>query len=112
MDEEVKQAIDKLYQDINNGDKEAFITLGGILFYEMMVEEFYKHTNKKWEIMESIIKWRTGVPKEEGEYLVTLQTPDGNEVACISFEEYGWFGNGDYKVIAWCPMDEIKPYKE
>jgi prefoldin subunit 5 len=48
MDEEVKQAIDKLHQDINNGDKEALITLGGILFYEMVVEEFYKHTNKKW----------------------------------------------------------------
>lgn len=48
MDEEVKQAIDKLYQDINNGDKEALITLGGILSHEMMVEEFYKHTNKKW----------------------------------------------------------------
>ena len=48
MDEEVKQAIDKLYQDIINGDKEALMTLGVMLSYEMMVEEFYKHTNKKW----------------------------------------------------------------
>ena len=62
--------------------------------------------------MESVIKWQTGMPKEEGEYLVTLQTPNGNEVACIIFEEYGWFGNGNCKVTAWYPLSEIEPYKE
>lgn len=72
MDEEAKQAINKLYQDINNGDKEAIITLGEILSYETMVEEFYKHTNKKWVNMKSIIKWRTGVPKKVEKYIITL----------------------------------------
>ena len=62
--------------------------------------------------MESIIKWRTGLPEEEDEYLVTLQTPNGNEVAYISFEEYGWCGNGNCEVIAWCPLREIKPVVE
>ena len=62
--------------------------------------------------MKREIKWQTGVPKEEGEYLVTLQTPNGNEVVCINFEEYGWFGNGNCKVIAWCPLSEIEPYME
>lgn len=44
----MESIIKRLIQKINNGDKEALITLGGILFYEMVVEEFYKHTNKKW----------------------------------------------------------------
>ena len=61
-------------------------------------------------VMESVIKWHTGVPKEEGEYLATLQTPNGNEVAYIGFAEYGWFGNGSCKVIAWCPLNEIEPF--
>lgn len=61
-------------------------------------------------VMESVVKWHTGVPKEEGEYLVTLQTPNGNEVAYIGFEEYGWFGNGNCKVIAWCPLSEIESF--
>ena len=35
-------------QQIQKGDREILIILGGILFYTMMVEEFYKYTNQKW----------------------------------------------------------------
>ena len=62
--------------------------------------------------MKSVIKWRTGVPKEEGEYLVTLKTLKGIVVDCLEFEEYGWCGNGNCKVIAWCPLSEIEAYNE
>ena len=64
--------------------------------------------------MESVIKWHTGEPKEEGCYLVTYQTLSGKVVETAQYEEYGWdMYTSDYcKVIAWCPLREIEPYKE
>ena len=62
--------------------------------------------------MESVIKWQTGTPKEEGEYLVTLKTLKGVIVDCLSFEEYGWNLAINCKVVAWCPLSDIEPYKE
>ena len=59
--------------------------------------------------MESIIKWRTGVPKEDGEYLVT--TEFGINIITY-YKEFGYWGGWNNVVIAWCPMSEIKPYKE
>lgn len=64
--------------------------------------------------MESIIKWQTGEPKEEGYYLVTFQSLDGLTVETAGYDDYGWgIYTSDYcKVIAWCPLSEIEPYKE
>ena len=61
--------------------------------------------------MESVIKWRTGEPKEEGEYIVTLKTPISIVVSVFNYEEYGWNVCSNCKVIAWCPLNEIEPYK-
>lgn len=60
--------------------------------------------------MESIIKWHTGEPREKGMYLVT--TKDGLIRITQFMIEYGikaWaFG---IKVVAWCNLRDIKPYK-
>lgn len=67
--------------------------------------------------MESVIKWRTGMPKEAGRYLVTLE--DGtisidNLIDSTTHRINGvtWFYYDDGYVTAWCPMSEIEPYKE
>ena len=62
--------------------------------------------------MKSIITWHTGVPKEEGEYLVT--TLDGivdYDIVYINSKCKTIFGNFD-NVLAWCKLSDIKPYKE
>ena len=64
--------------------------------------------------MESVIKWQTGEPKEEGCYLVTYQTSHGKFIEITQYEEYGWdiYTSASCKIIAWCPLSEIEPYKE
>lgn len=61
--------------------------------------------------MESVIKWRTGEPKDLCEYIVMLE--DG-EIRLDSWMSggFGWCFNSIEEVIAWCPLNEIKPYKE
>ena len=68
--------------------------------------------------MESVIKWRTGEPKEVGFYIVTLE--DGvigydQILTCIMPNgkvELDWLFADSSDVIAWCPLSEIEPYKE
>lgn len=69
----------------------------------------------------SIIHWETGEPKEEGEYLVVVygrkievdywfawdDIKDGRITKCFSWKE-NWYR----KIIAWCKISDIKPYKE
>lgn len=68
--------------------------------------------------MESVIKWQTGTPDEEGEYLVTLRNGD------VVFDEYFSYTDSDGNeyflwrscdddddIIAWCPLSKIEPYK-
>ena len=64
--------------------------------------------------MESVIKWHTGEPKEKGYYLVTYQSLIGATIETALYEEYGWdiYASDYCKVIAWCPLSEIEPYKE
>lgn len=64
--------------------------------------------------MESVIKWQTGVPKEEGKYLVTTKDGKIQSGVYIATLRYGhhWVLIGDENVIAWCPLSEIEPYKE
>lgn len=61
---------------------------------------------------EANIKWQTGVPKEEGVYIVTT---DANEVECfVKFSPNSKECVNIFKddVIAWCPLSDIEPYKE
>lgn len=68
--------------------------------------------------MESVIKWQTGEPKEEGYYLVT--TNFGNATFDYWMNKYNEGGsyydwslnNGYKKVRAWCKLSDVKPYKE
>lgn len=52
------------------------------------------------------------MPKEKGDYLVTLKN------GCVKFDCFaiceckGWLINEDDSVLAWCPLSEIGPYKE
>lgn len=68
--------------------------------------------------MESKIKWHTGTPNEEGEYLVTLQNRKitFDEYCClINFdeeEEFFWRYWDEDSIIAWCKLSDIEPYKE
>lgn len=59
--------------------------------------------------MESIIKWRTGEPKEVGRYLVSTK----NGICSGFYHTDGRWGsllNGH--VLAWCNFTDIEPYKE
>lgn len=58
--------------------------------------------------MESVIKWRTGEPKEVGGYIVTMSD---NTITLDYSEDGKWFIH-DEGIIAWCPLNEIEPYKE
>lgn len=80
------------------------------LTYEEWLET--KKTNKT---MESTIKWHTGEPKENGEYLVTLE--DGSvcrdewrELYCEDDIKCWVYNEGE--VAAWCKLSDIEPYKE
>jgi hypothetical protein len=62
--------------------------------------------------MESVIKWQTGEPKEEGDYLVSLKN------GCVQSDVFGVLGrkkwlcfNSDF-ILAWCKLSDIEPYKE
>ena len=58
--------------------------------------------------MESVIKWRTGVPKKVEKYMITLN--DGR--VTISFWNGISWSDWAKDIIAWCPLSEIEPYKE
>ena len=61
--------------------------------------------------MKSVIKWQTGEPKESGLYLVTMK---GMYETFVTYSRYsclnGWSHSN--KVLAWCLLGSIKPYKE
>ena len=65
--------------------------------------------------MESVIKWQTGKPKEEGDYLTTRRLANGKVYVCYNY----WVDNKWFAVpcensttIAWCKLSDIEPYKE
>lgn len=70
------------------------------------------------EKVKSIIEWRTGEPKEECECLVTLKNGNivFNDYCCYTdsdgYENFFWSRGDDDDIIAWCPLNEIEPYKE
>lgn len=69
-------------------------------------------TSNQW----SVIVWHTGTPDKVGDYIVTGKTDEGDVfVMEDSFMSNGvWWGCGSHscEVIAWCPISNIKPYKE
>lgn len=60
--------------------------------------------------MESVIKWKTVMPINKGQYIIT--TKDG--VGCVYFDPKDVYDVGFFKqfVIAWYPLSGIEPYKE
>lgn len=61
--------------------------------------------------MESIIKWKTGEPEESGSYLVTIKGTYDIFVTCCYYSCLNGWSHWD-NVIAWCKLNDIKPYKE
>lgn len=65
--------------------------------------------------MKSIINWQTGIPKESGEYLVSLKNGfvcrDEWREPCYD-NDIAYWKNCEGEVIAWCPLSDIEPYKE
>ena len=69
--------------------------------------------------MESIIKWRTGVPKgRHGKFIITYNYFDcfTKYVTTAIREGDTWYDTNYDRlrvdVIAWYPIDDIEPYKE
>ena len=63
--------------------------------------------------MGSTIKWQTGEPKENGDYLVSLK--NGTVESSHACQKIGGgfdFVPGSRNVVAWCKLSDIKPYKE
>ncbi len=68
--------------------------------YEIQEKSYKKKQN---------IEWRTGTPTESGIYLITLK--EGHVDTSYWGECDGW----EYReanIIAWCPIDNINPYKK
>lgn len=67
--------------------------------------------------MESIIKWQTGEPKEDGCYIVTIE--NSSKETGVTVLNYGTKNKKfllvglypDLKIIAWCNLSDIEPYK-
>ena len=61
--------------------------------------------------MTSIIKWQTGEPKEKGMYIVTTKLGEIRTSEYLIYHGIKTWAFG-LKVIAWCKLSDIKPYKE
>lgn len=61
--------------------------------------------------MESVIKWQTGEPREEGVYLVTTIFGEVKTSTYIKAKAID-FGIFSQDIAAWCKLSNIKPYKE
>ena len=68
--------------------------------------------------MKSKIKWQTGDPKHDGEYIITYFDFFQKINICRVLEKVGYkWMNGNlevknYNIKAWCPISEIEPYRE
>lgn len=95
----------------------------------LIMDVFQHGINKGIEIGEKIgadkrpfsIKWQTGEPKKEGEYLVVVfgtkievdylfawdDVKDGRII-----KRFSWKENLLRNITAWCKLSDIEPYKE
>ena len=61
----------------------------------------------------SVIVWHTGTPDKVGNYIVTGKSEEGIFVVeDIFMSNNEWWVCGSCEVLAWCPISNIKPYKE
>lgn len=60
---------------------------------------------------QSLIKWQTGEPKTHGRYLVQTKD-DGIQISIWSSFVQSWSLYSNSEIIAWCPLNDIEPYKE
>ena len=73
----------------------------------------------KLEECGSVVEWQTSEPKENGFYIVSYQIPNSSRanVTALVYTGGTWI-NGDWqeidksRIIAWCKLSNIKPYKE
>lgn len=56
----------------------------------------------------SIVHWHTGEPKKKGEYLVNY-TDGSIGIADYHYWKWQFYNN---RVVAWCKLSDIEPYKE
>lgn len=68
--------------------------------------------------MESVIKWQTGVPTDNGEFIITYKYFKCFTKHITTAIRAGntWYDTNFDKlrvdIIAWYPLNEIEPYKE
>lgn len=63
-------------------------------------------------MMESVIKWQTGIPTEKGRYILSIKGSRKIDTDNWSIYTKNWYHyNNDY-VLAWCKLSDIEPYKE
>ena len=80
--------------------------------YEPIQTITYKRKVKQRFIMENIIKWRTGFPDIEGEYLITEDNGEITTDCWCVLEHYSyWVHHRADEVVAWYKLSEIEPYK-
>ena len=61
----------------------------------------------------SIVHWQTGEPKESGSYLASIKGIESHFVTCLIYNRFtGWCYWKKEKVVAWCKLSDIEPYKE
>ena len=61
----------------------------------------------------SAVKWKIGVPKESGMYLVTISGKHSIFTQCFRFGlSTGWSYFKPKEIIAWCKLSDIEPSKE
>ena len=59
--------------------------------------------------MTSEINWSTGIPDKSGTYLVTTIF---DIIDICHFKDGEWQIYDNEEIVAWCLMDNIKPYKK
>lgn len=68
--------------------------------------------------MESTIKWKTGEPKENGLYIVTVENEKKERGVTllnwnIEFGKFLYFDSFPRVIaVAWCKLSDIEPYKK
>lgn len=64
-------------------------------------------------MMESVIKWQTGIPEQSGLYLVTLSTGEVTVMEWYNpYTSSPYWLNEEGEVVAWCDFKDVEPYKE
>ena len=62
---------------------------------------------------QSCIKWQTGEPTESGSYLASIKGIESYFVTCVIYNRLtGWCHWKKEKIVAWCKLSDIEPYKE